>query len=588
MAETSSPHSDNIPQEAVSGSMRCRAIVGAGLLSVILLLLGARLAHIQIQQSDRFRKLAQQQNFANRTLSARRGNIYDQAGRTLATSVPRWSVFADPAMIDDPTLTANLLSKTLDLSPAGIRESLQSERRFLWIRRQVPHHQVNMLRRHDLDGIHFRKEYHRQHPPTRLFGHVVGFTDIDGRGISGAELQFDGLLRSTPGEQKILRDALGRTILRPHNPTVIRPENGYDIQLTVDAYVQHVAREALNRQVKKHQPDSAWAVVMDVQTGAVLAMVNHPEFNPNSPTDTPPDNHRNRITADSYEFGSVMKPITVAAALEEKLVNPETIIPCHNGAWRIGRRLLRDVHGYDELSVSDVITYSSNIGAAHIGLRLGPHRFYTALTRFGFGQPAEINLPGVRSGILRSPERWNKHSNISISFGQEISSSPLAVANAFAALANGGLLMRPHVLDNVRDQETGKIVWKSKKQPVVRRVISKRTSVQVMRMLRKVVTDGTGERVQLKEFPVAGKTGTASLPRSDGRGYSNRYLGSFVGIAPSDNPRIVALVSLKNPTQNGYYGGLVAGPACRKILLKTLRYLNVPERVENPEIAEVP
>ncbi len=584
------PQSDNTqPHNAPAASregIRRRAFVGAAVLTLLLLALVARLAYVQIGETERFQRLAQQQKTIRRSLSARRGNIYDRTGRLLATSVRRWSIFADPAVIDDPGHTAAVLGHNLDLNPRQLFQKMQGDRRFEWIKRQIPDDLAERLKKYDLHGIHFRKEYHRLYPPTRLSAHVIGFTDIDGRGISGAELQFDRILRSTPGEQHVLRDAMGRVILRPDSQPLVNPENGYDIQLTLDSYIQHVARKALTKQVEKHVPDAAWALVMDVRTGAVLAMVNHPEFNPNKPAETHPAARRNRTITDSYEFGSVMKPITVAAALEADLIEPDTTIPCHDGAWRIGSRVVHDVHGHEELSVSGVVVHSSNIGAAQIGLKLGPRKFYRGLKRFGFGQPSEINLPGVTSGILRPPERWNKHSCISIAFGQEISSTPLAVARAFATIANDGLLLRTHVLNKVIDHETGRTVWRPEKKCVVRRAVSKRTADQVMNMLRSVVTDGTGRRVQLDEYAVAGKTGTASIPRRDGGGYSNRYLGSFIGIAPADNPRLVALVSLKNPTRNGYYGGIVAGPACRTILRKTLQYLNVPKRTDTTAVAE--
>ena len=247
--------------------------------------------------------------------------------------------------------------------------------------------------------------------------------------------------------------------------------------------------------------------------------------------------------------------------------------------------MVHDVHEYDRLSVSDIVIHSSNIGAAQIGLRLGAQAFHEGLRRFGFGSLSRINLPGEVNGILRSVDRWNKHSLISISFGQEIATTPLSVVCAFAALARDGLLVRPRVVQRVVNSETGETVWELEECEIIRRAVSPGVARQVRQMLRRVVSEGTGRRVQLEEYAVAGKTGTASLPRQDGRGYGDQYLGSFIGFAPADSPRIVTLVSLKAPTKGSNYGGTVAGPACRKIFLRTLQYLNVPERATQKVMA---
>lgn len=577
---------DQNRQHRLPRSVRVRAYVGAAVLSLLLLALAGRLAQIQILQRDRFRELSRRQQTLDRSLAGRRGDICDRSGRLLAASVQRWSIFADPAVIDNPEATAVLLGRTLHVEEKRLQRRLSTNRRFAWVKRQVTDAEADRVRRLDLGGVHFRREYYRIYPPVRLFGHVVGFTDIDGRGLSGAELQFDRLLSSTPGKEQVMRDALGRVIRRPGDEPLLEASDGYDIHLTVDAYVQDIARKALATQMEKHKPDSGWAVVMDVRNGAVLAMVNWPEFDPNAPAGTEPAGRRNRVLTDSYEFGSVMKPLTVAAALEAGVVEAETELPCHNGAWRVGYRVVHDVHGYDRLSIADIVVHSSNIGAAQIGVRLGADRFHDALRRFGFGAPSGINLPGEVSGILRPKNLWNKHSLISVAFGQEIATTPLSMATAFAALANEGLLLRPRIVRKVVNSQTGRVVVEPGDGEVVRRVISPPTAKRVMRIMRRVVTEGTGRRVKLEEYPVAGKTGTASLPREDGRGYSNRYLGSFIGIAPADDPRIVCLVSLKAPTEGSYYGGTVAGPACRKILLKTLQYLNVPERPPQTAVAE--
>ncbi|MFW5982316.1 MAG: peptidoglycan D,D-transpeptidase FtsI family protein [Candidatus Brocadiia bacterium] len=584
-----SNHQQSVQEQPTRGGMapmRRRSLMGAGLLTLVFLVLGGRLYEIQVEDQGRYRERARRQRTLNRALAGRRGNIYDRSGRMLATSVKRWSIYADPAVMEAPERTALILARLLGRDEKRMIERFRRGNRFAWVARQVSDETAEKVRNYGMEGVHFRKEYHRLHPPGQLFGHVIGFTDIDGAGISGAELQFDSLLKSSPGREKVLRDALGR-VMQDAAAESAPPSDGYDVQLTIDAFIQDTARRALKKQIDRHEPDSAWAVVMDVETGAVLAMVSWPDFDPNVPGSADAGSRRNRVISDAYEFGSVMKPITVAAALENDVVRPDTEFDCHNGAWRVGRRVVHDVHGHETLNVRNILAQSSNIGVAQIGLELGTEPLHEMLRRFGFGRPTGINLPGEAIGILRPPERWNKHSLISVSFGQEIASTPLSVANAFVAIANGGHLLRPRVVRNVVDSETGRAVWRMNDRRTVRRVIERRTATQVMEMMRLVVTDGTGSRVGLEEYPVAGKTGTASIASPDSGGYSDQYLSSFVGIAPSDAPKVVALVSLKNPTQGSHYGSTVAGPACREILRETLRYLQVPERSSAHRTAEM-
>jgi len=552
-----------------------------------LLGLTARMAQVQLLEHERYAALAQRQQTVRRALSGRRGNIYDRKGRLLATSVQRWSVFADPSRLKRPRATALLLARALGMDAEALTRRLRRRARFVWVKRHVTDAEADTVRGLSLAGIHLQREYDRLYPTGRLCAHVVGFTDVDGRGLSGVELEFDRILRGRPGREELLCDAARRALRLPGSAALEEPADGLDVYLTLDAYVQNVALEALTAQVRQHEPECAWALVLDARSGAVLADVVVPGFDPQAPGRYEPARRRNRVVTDAYEFGSVLKPLTVAAAIEEGLVTPQTQFDCRRGAWRVGRRTVHDVHPYGVLSVSDIVCKSSNIGAAQIGMLLGAERFHRALRRFGLGEPTGIRLPGEVSGILRPPGRWTRDSLISVAFGQEISCTPLGVACAFGALANRGVLLRPRILSKIVHSRTGRVLCEPNGPAARWRAVSESTARAVLEMMRRVVEEGTGRRARLDDYPVAGKTGTASQPRPDGRGYSRtRYLSTFVGIAPANSPRVVALVSLLAPSKGSHYGGTVAAPACREILHRTLRYLNVPAPMAGRAVAE--
>jgi len=567
--------------------MKVRAALAVGALLIGLMVLLARVGRMQIVDHERYRGLAIQQQMIRRSLSARRGNIYDRNGAVLATSVPRSSVFADPTAVIDARSTSLMLSRVLHTSRARLHGKLFEDRRFVWVKRQIADSDARYLRMLDMPGVHFRTEYHREYPTGRTAAHVVGFTDVDGRGLAGIELELDRLLTGTPGSEEVWCDGRRRVIRGAQDNPIEQPEDGYEVWLTIDSYIQNIAREELAAAVERHEPECGWVVVLDTRTAAVLAMAVWPDFDPNDPAEGEPASRRNRVVTDAYEFGSVMKAFTVAAALEEELVTPQTQFNCQGGAWRIGSRTVHDAHPYETLSVSDILAKSSNIGVAQLGLLLGPRRFSRHLWGFGFGRPMGTRLPGEAGGILRPAQSWTKYSSVSVAFGQEFSVTPLSAAAAFNVFANGGRLLRPKIVQKVADSRTDRVIYELTDPEVVHSVVAERTAAEVMQMLRRVVEEGTGKRARLEQYAVAGKTGTAQLPGADGRGYSDdQYLASFVGIAPAEQPRVLALVSLKAPSKNGYYGGVAAAPACRNVIDRTLRYLKVPARNPAQVIAE--
>ncbi len=565
------------PSATAGGALKAKASVAAGAIAVGLLLLVAQLARMQIVQAEFYQHQADQQQVLHRQLSAHRGRIFDCRGRLLASSVQRWSIYADPKGVLRPALAAALLSRTLDVSRTRLLRDFQKDSSFAWVKRQVTDTEADRVRKLALAGIHLQKESKRLYPQAPLAAHVVGFTDIDGRGLAGVERSMDTLLRGQPGIESVLCDG-GRRIFRSPEDAVCREaSNGYDVQLTIDAYVQNIAEQELAKAADEYRPEAAAAIVLDALDGSILAMASWPDYNPQDPTANPVANQRDVAICDAYEFGSVMKPIVIAAALECGTVQPETQFDCHGGLWRIGARTLHDAHAFGTLSVSDIVCHSSNIGAAQVGMALGRKLLYSAVYGFGLGRDSGLALPGEVGGIVRPMSAWNDYSVVSVSFGQELTITPLALARAFAVFANGGLLLQPRIVESVRPSAGGEPVYTAGPPVVSARPISAETARQVMAMLARVVAEGTGTRAQLSDYVVAGKTGTAQMLTPDGRTYSHsRYLASFCGIAPVGHPRIVVLVSLKAPSKNGHYGGTVAAPAVSQIIEQTLRYLKVP------------
>jgi cell division protein FtsI (penicillin-binding protein 3) len=337
--------------------------------------------------------------------------------------------------------------------------------------------------------------------------------------------------------------------------------------------------------MEKHKPDGAVAVVLDPRDGSVLALACRPDFALHEPGNMPVANQRNIAVTDAYEFGSVMKPIVVASALDAGVVTPETTLFCENGAWHVGSagRIVRDAgsHAFGELTVAEIVLHSSNIGMAKLGGMMGVDRLHECMTSFGLHRPTGIALPGEVGGLVLPKERWNRiHSVISVAFGQEVAVTPIAVARAYAALANGGELLQPRIISSIVDPHAPggpRTVYEAPERTVTRRAVSAMSARAVMDMLHRTVEEGTGRNAKLENYTVGGKTGTAQMIVPGGRGYSSdRYFSSFAAVAPVDEPRLVVLVSLKAPTEGGHYGGTVSAPAVQAILRRSLEYLEVP------------
>lgn len=547
-------------------------ITGA-LLMIAFLALAVHLSRIQLLDHVKYRTLARGQQNKKIELPARRGSIVDRNGLTLAESLQVSSVYADPAEIEDVRTAAYQISKVLRLNSSKLAKLLRKDKRFVWIKRKITDEELIEITKLALKGVYAKHEYQRFYPNGSLGSHVLGFTNIDERGIEGIELSFDDELSGEPGYKLINRDALQRQIITP-DAEIRLPQHGNHVQLTIDANIQRLTEEELEIACEKWNPLSATAVVMDPMTGEVLAMANVPTYDPNHFRKYSPAARRNLAITDSYEPGSLMKPLVISGAFEHGVTKPDEIIFCEHGKAVIEGRKLSDTHPHGDLTISDIIAQSSNIGMAKVGMRMGNEKMYRYLKQFNFGEKTGIELPGEINGVFHPLKQWSKkYSLISVSIGHEIAVTPLQFITAFCCLPNGGQWIRPKVVKATisNDNKTKEYYRPSQ---AAERVISSQVARTIMNpILMRVVTDGTGDKANLLEYDVAGKTGTSQKIQSSGGYAHNKHVGSFIAYAPAERPRICVLVMINEPQKGAYYGGTVAAPVVREIILRSLMYL---------------
>lgn len=556
-------------------------------LFVTYFVLALQLGRIQILEHDKYQGLADRQHYKRVEIPAHRGSILDRNGKILAHSMETNSVYANPREIEDKARASNELAGALGLEVSRVQKALDRDKKFVWIKRDVSKKEVQAVEELNLAGVEIQQESRRSYPCGKLLSHVLGFVDIDEKGLEGVELGFDRELSGRPGYRIITRDGKQRAIFNAENP-YISPVHGNNIILTVDLALQYILEEELDKVFEHRKPLSATAIAMDPATGEILALSNRPTFNPNSFTLSSADQRRNRAVTDSYEPGSIIKPIVVSGVLQQGLVSPKDVIFCHNGVYKSGRRTLRDVHPYGNLTVEEIVVNSSNIGMSKIAAESGNKGLYEALKMFGLGQPTGINLPGETDGTLRHYKRWTSYSGASIAMGYEVTATPLQMVTAYSAIANGGTLLRPRIIMAAVDNEN-KAVKKPFKQASGRRILSGDLAAGVMTpVLTRVVDEGTGKNAAIEGYKVAGKTGTAKKINPAGKGYGNAgYVSSFIGYAPADKPRICVLVIVNKPSGGAYYGGTVAAPVVREILRRSLNYMeSIAVLSDNSEVNE--
>jgi len=542
---------------------------------ILLLSLGgvaAKLFFLQIQQRDRLAERATKQYQRRLPILSRRGTIYDRTGRELAVSLKVTSVFGQPAAVEDPAATAKALASILDQPASDLAARLTTDKPFVWLQRQLDPAQAEAITDLNLKGIGLFPESRRYYPRQELAAHVLGLVGLDDRGLEGLEHQYDDLLGGQPEFVSAQQDALGRVIFRQEEPERRAPI--FDLTLTIDEVLQYITERELQRAVEHSRAKAGTAIVMDPWNGEILALANQPTYDPNNYRIANAAARRNRAVTDAFEPGSVFKVILAAGALEEGVVRPGDRFFGENGAIEVSGVTIRDHEKYGWLTVREILTHSSNVGAIKIGQKLGKSFYYHYISGFGFGSLTGLDLPGETPGLMRRPKGWSGLSLSVLSLGQEISVTPVQIATAFAAVANGGNLVRPHVVRGLTAQDAS---LSREVEPVaIRRVISPETARTLLDMLRGVVEEGTGKEAALEQYTVAGKTGTAQkMDPATGRYSHQKIVASFVGAVPAESPRLVILVLLDEP-ETLRWGGSIAAPTFREIARDALKYLQVP------------
>ncbi len=564
---------------------RCTVVcvVFVGLFSIF----SFRLVHLQMVMHEIYSDEAAATHGTRYEIPADRGEIFDANGEVLAHSHKVDTVVLNAIWITNREKIVPVLSNALDLPAAEVMEKLSSERPYIVLKRGVAKATSETLRQqlkalHLLHGVTFEPEATRIYPNNSMLCHVIGFTDFGQKGIQGVEGSMEQYLHGQNGFRTTERDAASRELVL-YRGAERAPRHGYNVHLTVDLALQSIVEEELDDAIREYHPEKATIILMRPETGEILAMASRPNYDLNDRATTKEECKKNRAISDVMEPGSTFKIVTAAAAINEKKVSSDSMIFCENGLWNYGGRPLHDHHGYGALSVQDILVKSSNIGAAKLALSIGDQKFYEYIRRFGFGEQTGVELPGESPGQLRAPTSWAKIDITRISMGHSVGVTPLQMCTAMAVIANGGKLVTPRIVKSVTSAE-GETV-STFKPTVLRQVITPETAQQIGDALRGVVSDrGTARDVVVPGFTIAGKTGTAQKVREGGGGYeSGKYVVSFSGYMPAENPAFVALVTLddaktKTPEQN--YGGTVAAPIFAKIAARAARHLDLVPREE--------
>jgi len=539
---------------------------------ILFLSLIYRLYNIQVIQRNKFEEIAQQEHLTSFSIEGERGNIYDRNYKKLAVNINVQSLFAIPPKIENPQETAQKISSILNIKVKDVLEKLNQKKSFVWVERKLTETEVAGIEKLNLEGFNFLDESKRNYPKNYLASNLMGFVGIDNQGLEGLESFFDKELKGLPGLSILERDATGSEVPLSIKEAIAH-KDGHSIVLTIDEVIQYITEEALDIAFQKSKAKAGIAIVVRPKTGEILAMAIKPSYDPNYFNSYPRDLWRNRAVTDAYEPGSTFKIITIATALEERVVNLNDQFNCI-GWTKYNGTVFHDIHQHGSQNLTDIVKNSCNIGVIEVGTRLDEKVFEKSIRRFGFGTLTEINLPGEINGLVRSVKDWSRISLASLSIGQEISVTPLQLIMAVSAIANRGTLMKPMIVKEIVDSMQSKIrIFKPKP---VRQAVSVDTALAMTKILEQVVEDGTGTMAKLAGYQVAGKTGTAQkFDFSTGKYSKDKYSSWFVGYVPAENPEISILVLLDEP-KGSYYGGTVAAPVFQEIASKVLPYLSIP------------
>jgi len=534
-----------------------------GLLFVFLV----QLFSIHFFRSAFLLKLASKQHTYYLELEPKRGGIFDRNMRPMAVNVATFSLYGVPPHVTDRERVVRELHEVLGLDEDFVRERLSRPKQFVWIARKLDWGTMEKVRALGLNGLYFLKESKRSYPHASMASQVLGFAGLDNVGLDGLELKYDSYLKGTPGWTFVLRDARQRDLAIAD--TLQPPIDGYSLVLTIDEVVQYIAEREVDKIFQKYRAKGAMAVVLDVKTGEILAVVNRPAYDLNVPSSYPVDARRNRAVTDYFEPGSVFKIVTASAALDENVFTETDTIFCENGEYRVANHTLHDVHPYGKLSFREVISQSSNIGTTKIAQKIGPAAVYKYAKNFGFGVQTNSGLPGEVGGVLKPVSSWSKTSIGAVPIGQEVCVTALQLAAAVATIANDGHYMKPYVVGAIIDKQ-GEVI-KEYGPEEVRQVISPEAAQRMRSILASVVETGTGRMAQSKSYRFAGKTGTGQKVEDNGTYSHSKFMASFIGFAPAEDPQIAIAVIVDEPRPY-YYGGVVSAPAFKAIAEDVLKY----------------
>lgn len=532
-----------------------------------------RAAYLQFLPNNRLQGLQNRQFQTKVTLQARRGAIVDRNGRELALSATAYSLYADPKIIENRKVAARKLSKVLNQSYESVYAKIKDgNKRFIWIQRMLDQAKADEIKSWEIRGLSFVEEWRRVYPNENLFSQTLGYLGSEGKGLEGLELKFDQALNGNEKKVSVRRDARGRPLISDGLMFTENPD-GNELRLTMDYELQYSLESELAKAVSEFEADSAVGVVLDAKTSAILALASAPTFDVNNALKTSPEHRRNKVVTDLFEPGSTMKTFVIATALRDGLVQPNTKFYCEKGVFKVGDRIIREAdayHKFEDLTVAEILAVSSNVGTTKIAFKMGSENLRQGLLDFGFGAKTGVDLPGEGRGLIQALP-WRQHLLSNISFGHGIATTPLQIANAFAAIANGGVLNTPYVVQSVRDGETGQVT-EYKPKPI-RRVLSSEQAAQMRAMLLGVTTGiGTGKNARVDGYMVAGKTGTAQKVNPNGRGYlKGAYISSFGGFVPANDPRFVIYIAVDSPRKSSYYGGTVSAPIFSRVASYALR-----------------
>ena len=546
-------------------------------------LLCVRLVFVQMGAAKPLSDIASSQYRLSVSLLPKRGVIYDRNLKELAISINLSSIFAEPFKVKDKGPASEKLAGVLGISRDEIYKKLSQERGFVWLARKVSQDTARKVRSLDIKGIDFIKEPQRVYPNGVLASHILGFTDMDSNGIEGLELRFDKYLKGVVGYRYAIRDAKQREV-PGYEYKEILPIDGDSMVLTIDSMIQSFAENELEDGFKKYHAKGACIIVMDPYTGDILALSNRPNFDPNNANSSIPDFRRNRAVCDFFEPGSSFKIVAASSLLEEKAVKPGDKFFCENGEYKWCGHTYHDHKPHGWLEFRDVIKFSSNIGTMKAAQRLGKDRLYKYIKKFGFGSKTGIDLPGEVNGIATHPSTWSKLSLCSISMGQEVTVTAIQLACAISALANGGNLVKPRIVERIQDR-TGHAIQKfESKKP--QRVISEETAKEMRDILRSVVDSGTAQLAEAKGYFPAGKTGTAQKVEPNGTYSHRKFTASFIGFVPYEDPKFVIVVIMDEPRPI-YYGGVVCAPVFKKVATQLMSYSKIlPKEAEKRSLSK--